>query len=39
MGKFWAEVVVWWQGKKTILGGGLVMAAARPGACTSSRSA
>jgi hypothetical protein len=28
MGKFWAEVVVWWQGKKTILGGGLVMAAA-----------
>jgi hypothetical protein len=31
MGKFWAEVVVWWQGKKTILGGGLVMAAAVAG--------
>ena len=27
MGRIWAAVVVWWQGKKTILGGGLVMAA------------
>jgi hypothetical protein len=31
MGKFWAGVVVWWQGKKTIVGGGLVMAAAVAG--------
>lgn len=31
MGKIWAAVLVWWQGKKTILGGGLVMAAAVAG--------
>ncbi len=27
MGKLWASFVVWWQGKKTIVGGCLVMAA------------
>ena len=27
MGKAWAAVVVWWQGKKTMLGGVLVIAA------------
>jgi hypothetical protein len=31
MGKIWAAVVVWFEGKKTILGGGLVMAAAVAG--------
>jgi hypothetical protein len=31
MGKFWAGLVAWWQGKKTILGGSLVMAAAVAG--------
>jgi hypothetical protein len=31
MGKIWAAAVVWFQGKKTILGGGLVMAAAVAG--------
>jgi hypothetical protein len=27
MGKFWAGFVVWWQGKKTMVGGALVAAA------------
>ncbi len=31
MGKVWAAVVVWWQGKKTMVGGSLVMAAAVAG--------
>ena len=31
MGKFWGAVVVWWQGKKTMVGGALVMAAAAAG--------
>ena len=31
MGKAWAAVRVWWQGKKTILGGALVMAAGAAG--------
>ncbi len=31
MGKIWGWVVVWWQGKKTILGGALVMVAAVAG--------
>lgn len=31
MGKIWAGLVGWWQGKKTMLGGGLVMAAAVAG--------
>jgi hypothetical protein len=31
MGSFWAAVVVWWQGKKTIVGGGLLMASAVAG--------
>lgn len=31
MKKIWAAFVVWFQGKKTILGGGLVMAAAVAG--------
>jgi hypothetical protein len=31
MGRIWAVVVVWWQGKKTMVGGGLVMAAAVAG--------
>jgi hypothetical protein len=34
MGKIWAAVVVWFEGKKTILGGGLVMAAAVAGVWT-----
>jgi len=33
MAKFWAAVVTWWQGKKTIFGGGVVMAAAVAGVC------
>lgn len=31
MGKIWTAVSVWWQGKKTIVGGVLVMAAAVAG--------
>jgi hypothetical protein len=31
MGKVWAAAVGWWQGKKTMVGGGLVMAAAVAG--------
>jgi hypothetical protein len=31
MGKIWAAVLVWWQGKKTIVGGTLVMAGAVAG--------
>jgi hypothetical protein len=31
MGKIWAAVLVWWQGKKTIIGGTLVMAGAVAG--------
>jgi hypothetical protein len=31
MGKAWAAAVVWFRGKKTILGGGLVMAGAAAG--------
>ncbi len=27
MGNLWDRLAIWWQGKKTILGGGLVMAA------------
>jgi len=34
MGKFWAAFVVWWQGKKTIVGGVLVAAAGVAGVAT-----
>ena len=34
MNRFWAELIGWWQGKKTILGGGLVMLAAVAGVWT-----
>jgi hypothetical protein len=34
MGKIWAAAAAWFRGKKTILGGGLVMAAAVAGVWT-----